>query len=557
MNNVDDDAFYRQVTEQLEMRLKENEEKEKRSVELLIANKELAYQSGEKADRAAELIIANKELAFQSGEKADRAAELIVANKELAFQSGEKANRAAELIIANKELAFQSGEKADRAAELIIANKELAYQSGEKADRALELIIAKKELVFESGEKADRAAELVIANKELAFQIREKADRAAELIVANKELVFESGEKADRAAELIIAIKELTYQSEEKADRAAELIIANKELAFQNEEKANRAAELIIANKELAFQNKEKGKRAAELIITNKELGKRAAELSIANENLGKQAAELVSANKSQGEFFANISHELKTPLNVINSAAQLLRMYCNNGSFDENKSSIIKYVDTTKLNCYRLSKLISNIVDLSKIEAGFFKLNLSNNNIVKIVEEIVTSITAVIDLKNLNIVFDTNVEEKIIACDSEKIERIVLNLISNAIKFSDEGDEIFVQVKDRNEFVLISVKDNGIGIEENDLNIIFDRFKQVDISLSRNVEGTGIGLSLVKSIAELHGGSIHVESEVGKGSKFIVRLPAKNVSHENTLYNSNMKNRNESIKVELSDVYL
>jgi len=80
---------------------------------------------------------------------------------------------------------------------------------------------------------------------------------------------------------------------------------------------------------------------------------------------------------------------------------------------------------------------------------------------------------------------------------------------------------------------------------------------QQVDTSLSRNVEGTGIGLSLVKSIAELHGGSIHVESEVGKGSKFTVRLPAKNVSHENTLYNSNRKNRNESIKVELSDVYL
>ena len=132
-----------------------------------------------------------------------------------------------------------------------------------------------------------------------------------------------------------------------------------------------------------------------------------------------------------------------------------------------------------------------------------------------------------------------------------------MLNLISNAIKFSDKGDEIFVDVNTKNEFVEISIKDNGIGIEPKDLNVIFDRFKQVDTSLSRNVEGTGIGLSLVKSIAELHGGSIHVESKVGEGSKFTVMLPSKNVSHKNILCNKNMKNRSESIRVELSDVYL
>jgi len=511
----------------------------------------------DKVDQTAELNIANKQLAFQNGEKAERAAELIIANKKLAFQSGEKAERAAELIIANKELAFQSGEKAHRAAELVIANKELAFQSGEKADRAAELIIANKELAFQIGEKAGRAAELIIANKELAFQIREKADRAAELIIANKELAFQSSEKADRAVELIIANKELASQIEENADQAAELIIANRELTFQSREKADMAAELIIANEELAFQNEEKGKRAAELIIANKRLIISNKELAFQSKENAERAAKLIIANKEQGEYFVNISHELKTPLNVINSAAQLLRMYCNSGSFDEKKDSIIKYIGSTAQNCYRLSKLINNIVDLSKIEAGFLKLNLSNNNIVEVVEKMVTSVTAFTDSKGISIIFDTNTEEKIIACDSEKVERIVLNLISNAIKFSNIGDEIFVQVKDRNEFVEISVKDNGIGIEKKNLDIIFNRFKQVDNSLSRNTEGTGIGLSLVKSFAELHGGSIYVESEVEKGSKFTVKLPSKNVCHENKLYNSNMKNGNERIRVELSDVYL
>ena len=352
------------------------------------------------------------------------------------------------------------------------------------------------------------------------MQSEENAERAAELIISNRKLTFQSGRKADFAAELIIANKKL--------------ISANKELALQGKENADQAVELVIANKRLIISNKE-------LALQSKENAER--------------AAKLIIANKEQGEYFVNISHELKTPLNVICATAQLFDMYSND-DLNKNRNSIIKYIGSTKQNCYRLSKLINNIVDLAKIEAGFFKLNLSNNNIVEVVEQMVTSVTAFTDSENLSIIFDTNVEEKIIACDSEKIERIVLNLISNAIKFSNVGDEVFVQVKDRNEFVEISVKDNGIGIEKEDLDIIFNRFKQVDKSLSRNAEGTGIGLSLVKSIAELHGGSVHVKSEVGKGSKFTIKLPSKNVSHENMIYNNNMKNGNESIKVELSDVY-
>ena len=259
---------------------------------------------------------------------------------------------------------------------------------------------------------------------------------------------------------------------------------------------------------------------------------------------------------KSQGELLVNISHELKTPLNVISSTAQLLDMYYKSGSLDSKNDTFIKHINSIKLNSNRLSKLINNIVDASKIQAGFFELNLSNNNIVEVVEEIVMSVTNFIEIKGLNIIFDTNVEEKIIACDPEKIERIILNLISNSIKFSPKGDEIFVNIKDMNELVEISVKDNGVGIDKKHFDMIFDRFKQVDKSLSRNAEGTGIGLSIVKSIVELHGGNISVESEYGKGSKFIVILPAKVVTEQHTLFNKNMKNKTENIQVEFSDVY-
>jgi len=241
---------------------------EQKANELIIANKELAFQDREKGKRADELIIANKELVFQNEEKEKRAAELIIANKELVFQNEEKEKRAAELIIANKELVFQNEEKEKRAAELIIANKELVFQNEEKEKRAAELIIANKELVFQNEEKEKRANELVIAGKELAFQDQEKGKRADELIIANKELVFQNEEKEKRAAELIIANKELVFQNEEKEKRAAELFIANKELLFQTGEKEKRAAELVIADIELDFQNKEKEKRE----IANKEL---------------------------------------------------------------------------------------------------------------------------------------------------------------------------------------------------------------------------------------------------------------------------------------------
>ena len=172
--------------------IEKSEEKKRLTAELLIANKELAYQIEEKEKRAAELLIADEELVFQTGEKAARAAELVIADKELAFQTGEKADRAAELLIANKELAFQNDEKEKRAAELLIANKELVFQNEEKEKRAAELIIANKELVFQNKEKEKRAAELIIANKEMVFQSEKLVKQTKELLLAKKQIEMAS-----------------------------------------------------------------------------------------------------------------------------------------------------------------------------------------------------------------------------------------------------------------------------------------------------------------------------------------------------------------------------
>ncbi|MEQ8199272.1 MAG: PAS domain-containing sensor histidine kinase, partial [Clostridiaceae bacterium] len=176
---------------------------------------------------------------------------------------------------------------------------------------------------------------------------------------------------------------------------------------------------------------------------------------------------KMEEALKAQDEIFSNISHELKTPLNVIFSTNQLMELYLKNDSLESNKEKIAKGIDVIKQNCYRFIKLINNIVDLSKIDSGFFTLNLSNENIVNITEDIVQSVADYIKGKGLNIIFDTNTEEKIIDCDPDKIERIILNLISNAIKFTNPGGSIFVNLIDKGDTVEISVEDTGIGMDK------------------------------------------------------------------------------------------
>jgi signal transduction histidine kinase len=296
------------------------------------------------------VLISKKEIAFQQEEKEKRAAELIVANAKLAFQNDEKEKRAAELIIANKELAFQNEEKEKRAAELIIANRELVFQNEEKEKRAVELMVANAKLAFQNEEKEKRAAELIIANKELVFQNEEKEKRAEELIVANVNLAFQNTEKEKRAAELIIANNELAFQNAEKEKRAAELIIANGELVFQNEEKGKRAAELLIANVELIFQNTEKEKRAAELTAANKELGQFA---YIASHDLQEPLRTVSNYMQVFEEDFGagmddNARKYLRAVNNATNRMSTLVRSLLSFSRLGHNKKLV--YVDCKKI---------------------------------------------------------------------------------------------------------------------------------------------------------------------------------------------------------------
>ncbi|MFT5872826.1 MAG: PAS domain S-box-containing protein [Clostridium sp.] len=262
---------------------------------------------------------------------------------------------------------------------------------------------------------------------------------------------------------------------------------------------------------------------------------------------------ETVKFNKLITELFTNISHELKTPLNVIYSAVQVLTLYSNTEKFLEKKD---EYLIVMKQNCYRLMRLINNFLDVSKVDSGFLKLNMANLNIISVIEDITLSVSSYVESKHVQLIFDTDVEEKVMPFDPDKIERIMLNLLSNAIKYTNCGGLILVTLTDMGDSIFISVKDTGIGIPEDKLKFIFDRFAQIDKTLKRPCEGTGIGLSLVKSFVKVHEGIIEIKSKIGIGSEFIIKLPTKTLTKYHVEDDFKYETNIERINIEFSDIY-
>lgn len=231
------------------------------------------------------------------------------------------------------------------------------------------------------------------------------------------------------------------------------------------------------------------------------------------------------SNNNSHGDNFVNLSHELRTPIHIIYSSLQLLSSQKENMELSEFAKMFDRYDGVIKINCLRLLKLINDIIDVNKLDTGSINYNKKVYNIVSLVENIAESVIPYMGTKNIDFVFDTEIEERYIECDQEKIERIFLNLISNAIKFTDENGEISISVDFTDEWVKISVKDNGSGISKNNINKIFNRYVQDDNNTTTS-KGSGIGLALVKSFVEMHGGKIELNSILGQGSEFIVYIP-------------------------------
>lgn len=259
-------------------------------------------------------------------------------------------------------------------------------------------------------------------------------------------------------------------------------------------------------------------------------------------------------------DFFANMSHEFKTPLNIILTTVQVL---CNkiSDSHDLDDEEMIKrYLKGIKQNSYRLLKIVNNIMDINKIDSGSYDLELGNYNIVSVVEDIVLSVAGYFKQNKRNIVFDTMEEEIIMACDPMKIERIILNLLSNALKYTDEDGniEVFMYMDKKKNEAVISVKNDGDPIPDEDKEKIFERFSQSKNLFTRKAEGTGIGLFLVKLLVELHGGKIYVDKSESKETKFVINLPIRLIEEkkENYSYTKQIVSKVETCNIEFSDIY-
>lgn len=221
-------------------------------------------------------------------------------------------------------------------------------------------------------------------------------------------------------------------------------------------------------------------------------------------------------ASKAKSEFIANMSHELRTPLNIIIGFSELM------SSSKVEASKQIKYLHNISNSGKHLLNLMNDLIDISKIESGNLKLNYETIDSEGLIKEIVTSINLISNDKDIEV---DAAPAKIIA-DRKILTQILYNLISNAIKFTPETGNIKIKSEVENNRLIISVEDTGIGIDEEDLNMIFEKFKQVDSSVERAKQGAGLGLAITKQLIELLKGSIHVESAKGKGSRFWFILP-------------------------------
>lgn len=300
-------------------------------------------------------------------------------------------------------------------------------------------------------------------------------------------------------------VNELAYAFNHMADAIQE----------REEELQQSMEELDLAHEELQSANEELQHHYEELELSQEELLTSNEELSQANERV-------MEADRLKSEFLANMSHELRTPLNSVIALSGILLARMD-GDLTEEQEKQVKIIKKSGKN---LLELINDILDLSKIESGKMEISLEEFYIEDVVNDNRAMVTPMASEKEINISLIKDEDIPLIRSDRNKIKQILLNLLSNAVKFTPRGGSITIDATGKDGRVELRVTDTGIGIAKENLDKIFDEFRQVDGSSTREYGGTGLGLAITRRLVKLLGGEIRVESEIHKGSTFIINIP-------------------------------
>lgn len=268
---------------------------------------------------------------------------------------------------------------------------------------------------------------------------------------------------------------------------------------------------------------------------------------------LRQKTEELEEKNKLITDFFVNISHEFKTPLSIIVLLTDMMEQ--DTKSTNEEGHDRAQFVNMLRMNAYRLRRLVANLLDITKLDAGFMEPHWEQADVVALLKSVTLSTDAYLRQRGLTLHFAGSMDQLFMSCDSLMLERILLNLLSNAIKHTQPGGAIHVDLKRVQDKLTITVADNGEGIPDEKKSVIFDRFRQVNTSLSRTSEGCGIGLSITKALTELLGGNISFESSLGAGSTFYVTLPIMHVADAGYAADYSGMGLESLVQMELSDI--
>jgi len=499
-------------------------EKEKRAEELIIANKELAYQNKEREKRAEELIIANQELAFQNDEKEKRAAELIVANKELSFQNGEKENRAKELIIANEELAYQNVVKEKRAAELIVANKELAFQNKEKEKRAAELILKneeQREMNEYLGNLLDCAnAPIIVWDTHFKITRFNKAFESLtgrienDVIGRTPEILFPT-DSADSSMDLI----KRTHHGERM--EGAEMNIVHIDgsvriLLLSSSNIMSSDGKSVIVTIGQGYDVTERKRAEEEVKKLNETLEQRVNDRTI----------QLEAANKELESFSYSVSHDLRAPLRHIGGFVDLL-IKSNSSQLNDTG---LRYLKIISESAHEMGELIDALLTFSRL--GRSELQGTRLNSKSMVTRALQSFTEELAGRDVEIkLFDLPDAWG----DENLIYQVWINLISNAIKYSRNVEKTVIEIGGNIEDgkTIFYVKDNGVGFDMKYADKLFGVFQR--LHKVKDFEGIGIGLANVNRIVTRHGGKCWAISDSdgksgNKGATFFFSNPTNHL---------------------------